>query len=201
MAKPNDKIDDEVIKAVTSKMERALRRGITMQYVEELRDRIVKRTRVGIGVNPETGKGERLKKLSTKYIQQRKGSKTIKRRAAIDKKRRKAAREESKRTGEKVKPNLVAQTSPAKSNLTATGQLLNSLTVIKLKLKNAVGFRISVPDKTRGRDFRGRSSRGLTNRTLAGYVKEQGRNFFGFTKSQRNLIVKEIRNFILKGLK
>lgn len=195
-------IKKELTKVLTNKLEKALRQGITMEYVEELKDRIVTRTRVGIGVDPETGRGERLKKLSPKYIQQRKGSKTIKRRNVIDTRRRKAAKEESERRGEKVKPNLTSLTTPGKSNLTATGQLLNSLTVIKLKIKDGWGFQIRVPESIRGRDFLGRANkRGLTNRKLAEYVAEKGRAFMGFTKSQQNIIAKEIREFILKGLK
>lgn len=192
----DNKIKEEVKKVLNKKLNKALKQGITMQYVEELRDRIVTRTRVGIGIDPETGRGERLKKLSKKYVKQRKKSKAIKRRNQADKRERKRAK------AEKRDPKLSSKTTPGKSNLTATGQLLNSLTVIKLKLKDAWGFKISVPDNLRGRDFLGRPNKyGLTNRTLVKYLADQGRTFLGFTKSQRNIIAKEIRNFIIKGLK
>lgn len=200
--KSNNDIAKEAIKLIKGNLDRSLRRGVTMRYVEDLRDRIVNRTRVGIGINPETGRGERLKKLSRKYVNRRKGSKTIQRRANVDIAERRRARAESKKRGYKVKPDLSSKTSPAKSNLTATGQLLDSLTVIKLKLKNAWGFRISVPDNRRGRDVFGQPNKqGLTNRKLAQYVAEQGRAFMGFTKSQRNIIVKEITKFIIRGIK
>ena len=195
----NKPLKEQVIKVVSDKVNMSLRKGLTQDYVEELKDRIVKRTRVGIGVDLTTGKGERLKKLSDDYKRQRKRAKGIKVRNKIDKQRRARTRERSKEIGVQIQPNLSSKTTPSKSNLTATGQLLDSLTVIKLKLRNAFGFRITVGDR-RGRDLFGRPSK-IGNKKLVQYLAEQGRTFLGFTKSQRNIITKEIRNILIKGLK
>jgi len=77
--------------------------------------------------------------------------------------------------------------------------LLNSLTVVKLKIKNGFGFKITVGDR-RGRGLYGEPAT-IGNKTLVQYLSAQGRNFMGFTKSQRRIISKEIRNFLIKNLK
>lgn len=197
--KSNDDIAKQVLKVVKEKATKGLRKGITQSYVEELRDRIVTRSRLGIGVDPESGKGYRFPELSKPYIRRRKGAKSLKKRLASDARQRKRAKAESEKRGEKVKPNLSSKTTPAKSNITATGQLLNSLSVVKLKLKNAFGFKIVIGDR-RGRDLFGNRSK-IGNKKLTEYLAKQGRTFFGFTKAQRNQIAKEIRDFIIKGLK
>ena len=162
----NDKIDKEIKLVVEKKTKEAFKKVFTQSYVEELRDRIVKRTQLGVGINPD----KKLKKLSNPYKKQRK----------------------------KKKAKLANTTTPARSNLTRTGQLLKSLTVIKLKIKDGIGFKITVGDR-RGIDFDGKSSK-IGNKKLVEYLKDQGREFLGFTKPQRNEILKEIRQALKKFL-
>lgn len=95
--------------------------------------------------------------------------------------------------------NLSAETTPAKSNLTATGQLVNSLTVVKFKVGGAVSYIFKLGDN-RGRDLRGKSSK-IGNKQLNEYVELQKRKWLGFTKAQINEIKRDIRQFIIKFTK
>lgn len=100
-------------------------------------DIIVKRTRLGYGVNKNFGTKQRLKPLSTKYKDYR-------------------ARF----------PNLSASTSPGKSNLTLTGQMLESMQAYRIQNgKVVIG-----PTGSRKGSF-------LTNLKVADYQEEQGRTF------------------------
>lgn len=164
-----DKISEQIKKIVEGKVKSSINRGLNLEYANILKDRIVKRTTLGIGVDPETGRGSRLKKLTPKYANRRK------------------------------KLNLAATTSPAKSNLTATGQLLRSLTVVKIKIKGTVQFLFTVGDR-RGRNADGKTSK-IGNKLLLQYVKAQGRDFLGFTKAQRNEITRDIKDIIVKFIK
>lgn len=91
---------------------------------------------------------------------------------------------------------LSAKTTPAKSNVTATGQLVDSLTVVKAKLTGAVSYVFKIGDN-RGRDLGGKSSK-IGNKQLNKYVEGQGRKWLGLTKAQLNEIQREIRQFIRK---
>lgn len=207
----NDKIKEEVIKIVTEKTKKGLAKGINQEYVETLRDRIVQRTRLGIGVDPETGVSKRLKPLAeiTKRVRKNEarvfstkgGGKIVwtdgSEEEGISRKAKKARKDSFKAFFGNVR--LSNKTTPSRSNLTATGQLLNSLTVIKLRIRNGRGFAITVGDR-RGRDMFGNSSK-IGNKRLVEIQEGLGRTFLGFTKSQRNVIAKEIRQFIVRALK
>lgn len=202
MANENKQISDEVVNAVLKKVVVSLKRGITDDYMDELKDRIVKRTQLGIGIDPETNASKKLAPLSDAYKARRKGS-SINVKNKFDRKRARKAKKENK-----IKPKLVSTTTPSKSNLTATGQLLKALTVVKLKVKNAWGYRITISDR-RGKDLFGRSSK-IGNKELVGYLASgktgkpktpKPRVFLGWTKSQRNKISKEIRDIIIKFIK
>ena len=97
------------------------------------------------------------------------------------------------------KPRLAGTTTPAKSNLTATGQLLKSLTVVKARISGGVQYFIRIGDR-RGRGLFD-SPKTIGNKKLVEYLAEQGRTFFGFTKSQKNQITKEIRQIIINFLR
>ena len=216
MAKQDD-IELQVKKALSARLKNTLEKGITGEYVEKIRDRIVQRTRLGVGVDPETGASQRLKPLAeiTKRVRAgqarvfstKTGGKlvwtdgTFTQEGKTDKTVSPAARQRRKESFQAFfgKPRLSDLTTPAKSNLTATGQLLNSLTVVKVKLENGVQYVIRVGDR-RGLGLYGEPSK-IGNKKLVEYLAEGGRKFLGITKSQRNEISREIRELILKFIK
>lgn len=165
----NKTIDEQIKKAVKGKVTNAISRGFNLEYADELKERIKERTRRGSGVDPKTEATLRLPKLSDNY-----------------KKVRKKAR------------NLSGETRYNKSNLTATGQLLNSLTVVKVKTRGAVNFVFRLGDR-RGRNLNGSSSK-IGNKKLNEYVSKK-RNWLGFTKPQKNKIIDDIRQMLRKFLK
>jgi len=192
----DDTIDKQIRKSVEDKVKKAVNEGINLKYVEELKDRIVSRTQLGIGVDPETGVSIRLLKLSDSYKEQRQGKARYYTGA-----NGKIVRVGKNKTNSDYvkKPRLSKTTTPAKSNLTATGQLLKSLTVVKAKIQGGVAYFIRVGDK-RGRGLFDSPST-IGNKKLVEYLAEQGRTFLGFTKSQKNQITKEIRQIIIKFLR
>ena len=101
-------------------------------------DIIVKRTRRGFGVRQTGSNQYRFAKLSSSYIEQRKRSK------------------------------LDSTTSPSKSNLTFTGQLLRSLVVTKSGKEGS--FTIG-PNQRRRKG-------GLTNESLAGLLETKNDRIF-----------------------
>mgnify|MGYP006879697714 CR=1 FL=1 len=136
----------------------------------KLKDRIVKRTKLGQGVDIQSRNTTRLDQLSTGYKKTRKTKQT----------------------------SLDRTTRPAKANNTATGQLLRSLTTVKVKLNTGVKWVIKLGDR-RGRNLDGKSSR-IGNKKLNEFLEKQGRSWFGFTKPQINKITQEIRQIIIKFL-
>jgi len=189
-------IDKQIRLAVESKVKKAVNKGINIQYVDELKDRIVKRTQLGIGIDPDTGSSMRFEPLSDNYKETRQG----KSRWYTNKAGKRIKVEKSKTNKDYVKkPKLASTTTPAKSNLTATGQLLKSLTTVKMKFKGGVAYMIRVGDK-RGRGLFNAPST-IGNKQLVKYLEDMGRYFLGFTKSQKNQITREIRQIIIKFLR
>lgn len=89
--------------------------------------------------------------------------------------------------------------SPNKSNLTFTGQLLESLQRAKHKTKVIIE-----PTGTREpyRDKNGViKSKKLTNKKLAGYLKEQGRYFLGYNDKLKKAVKKKLLEHIRRNLK
>ena len=192
----DDTIDKQIKKAVESKVRDAVNEGINLAYVDTLKDRIVKRTRLGVGVDPATGNSYKIPPLSENYKEVRQG----KARFYTDKAGNvHKVLKNSSNSDYVKKPRLAGTTTPAKSNLTATGQLLKSLTTVKLKFQGGVAYMIRVGDR-RGRGLFDAPST-IGNKQLVKYLAAQGRSFFGFTKSQKNQITKEIRHMIIKFLK
>jgi len=123
---------------------------------EKAIDIIRKRTRLGYGVpNSVNGTADRFKlqALSPGYIKLRQ------------------------------KSHLSDQTSAKRSNLTFTGQLLDSLAVIRI----IAGSVIVGPTGTR----KGES---LTNAQLAGYLAEKGRPFLSLSKPEAEQLRRFYRN-------
>lgn len=115
------------------------------RVAEETARLIVKRTRLGFGVT-EQGQKIRLKRLSDKYMEMRR-----RRRRFID-----------------------PTTSPGKSNLTFTGQMLRSVQARK--------DRVQIPS---GR-----------NEKVAGFVSMGGRPFFNISKQERSQLVRYFKNLV-----
>lgn len=191
----NDDIDKEILKALTKKVGKALDQGIDGSYVDSIKDRIVKRTRLGIGVD-ENGNSYRFPKLSDNYREMRQG----KVRFYTDRNGRRVKVVKTRDNTDFVKkPRLANTTTPAKSNLTATGQLLKSLSTVKLRMKGASKWLITVGDR-RGRGLHGYPAT-AGNKDIVRYLKDMGRTFLGLTKSQKNQITREIRQILIKFLK
>jgi len=164
----DDTIDDQVKEILEGRLNEAISKELNLKYADVLKERIVKRTRLGVGID-ERGNSTRLKALTKNYKKTRKGS-----------------------------IGLSSSTTAAKSNLTATGQLLKSLTAVKIKLEDGVKFVITVGDN-RGRNLQGGPSK-VGNKKIVEYQEKQGRKFLGFTKPQLNQISREIRQIIIKFL-
>lgn len=91
---------------------------------------------------------------------------------------------------ERVKSRLSKETSPNKSNLTATGQLLDAI------IGEATGtiVKIFISPKPRKKELNPSAS--ATNREIRKYVEDGGREFLGLTANERRVIEKEAAEVI-----
>ena len=94
----------------------------------------------------------------------------------------------------KNKSGLSSDTTPAKSNATATGQMLDSLEGKQSRTKFEFFFKGS-----RKPDFTGRPS-SITNSTLAKYYGEK-RPFFYLSKPEKNNLIRKIREVLTDRIK
>ena len=131
-----------------------------------LSQRILKRTRLGYGVTT-AGAQERLAGISDTY-------KVVRREYA---------------------DRLSDATTPNRSNLTATGQMLDSMTVNPKR--GAV--EIEIKGRRTG-ELTGARSR-LSNAEVARYVQKAGRPFFKATTAEKNFIIREAKQIILAKYK
>ena len=139
-----------------SKIQRLLKEAKSQKVIEPVAEEmiklIVKRTRLGYGVKKELGTRQLLKKLSPRYV---------------------AARARSRR--------LSSTTAPRKSNLTFTGQMLESVSVIKSQNgKIVIG-------PTGYRDD------GKRNEKIAEHQANQGRTFMNLSQLEFNQILRFYR--------
>ena len=131
--------------------------GLVRQVAEEAKDSVVKRTREGKGVQDTGDAPRRLRGLKDKTVKNRRGLKR--------------------------KGQLSRNTSPRKSNLTASGEMLDDVEVLKSSRKSAtIGFKKE------------------KNRTKATNVQRQGRNFFDLSSDEVEDIVKSIESAIKKSI-
>ena len=128
-------------------------------------ERIRKRTRLGKGVEVDGGDASPLKALSDQYKKSRKNSR-----------------------GSKGLGKLSQFTTPGKSNLTFTGQLLDSIRVIS---QGAASVVIGLYGGRRG---------GGTNKEIGGYVSED-RPFLHLSKAELEGMKRTIRQRIDAALK
>ena len=97
---------------------------------------------------------------------------------------------------QRYKKNLHETTTPKKSNITATGQMLDSM-----KSEGKAGqIVVNGPSGRRAKELDGKS-RGGNNKDVARYVTEQGREFFGLTTEEKSRLIKEVKKTILSNLK
>lgn len=134
---------------------------------KDVANQIKKRTRLGYGV-ASGGKQIRLKPLTEKYIE----------------------------TRQDFSENLSEATTPKRSNLTATGQLLDAIQGTGATAKAEIGFN---PNSRRS-GLTGRGARGLTNVKLKEYV-EKIRPFFGLTNAEVNRFVRALKGVLTQGAK
>lgn len=151
-------------------------------YLKELgkmaADIIKVRTRLGFGARESGANREKLKPLSETYIEQRKGL------AAYFTLNGKTVKYKPDENGQKMKINR-EKTSPTKSNLTKTGQMLDSMDVIKVSSNVITVGPTGV-----------RSDDGIPNEVVAELVSEGGRPFNNLTKVE----LKRLRDKIARDL-
>ena len=190
-----NEFDTQANKAIEAKTIKALNELVGGSYPDEVKNRIVKRTQLGIGVDTD-GNAYKLPALSDNYKEMRQGKSrwyTAKNGARIK------VDKANDSGGFVKKPKIAGTTTPAKSNMTATGQLLKSLTTVKLKLTDAVGWSIRVGAR-RGLGLFGYPS-SWDNKQIVSHWAANGRRFLGLTKSQKNQISREIRQIMIKFLR
>jgi DNA-binding protein H-NS len=104
----------------------------------------------------------------------------------------------SKKYKDKLKrdpPNPIGKFySTNRSNLTATGQMLESI-IFKA---NSASFILEIADTVRNDED---SENGLTNKDLAVYVTENGRDFFALTDSETRIIIKLYEDIVRAKIK
>ena len=144
-----------MMRAFEKALDKVVRSSSFRKIAEDLVVQIRKRTRLGYGVK-EGGKQNKLTKLSDSYKEYRK----------------------------KNKGKLSNQTTPSKSNLTLTGEMLDSMQVKVEGGTIVVSF---------GTKFAGQKAKWVTT------AKEQ-RRFLDLTTGERKQIAEEIRQLIIKEL-
>lgn len=165
MSKNTDKIDS-LTKRISEVVDKEIDANASRSLGELMADRIRKRTRLGYGVSNSESQ-QPLKKLTEGYVSKR----------------------------ERYRQELHPNTRPNRSNLTATGQMLDGI-----EAKGQKGKVILEISGSRNRELGGRRST-LTNAEVAKYVQEQGRKFFAATNAEKQFLVREVKKLILSGLR
>ncbi len=191
---------DGFAKKVRASMEE-IRRSSNMQKIgEAAKDIIKKRTRLGYGVEATGEERVALKPLSREgdpsYVDYRKNlgaTKKAKFKASQLKagENVKLSKKDKKRASSNSSVRLSDATSPTKSNLTLTGQMLDSLTA--RASEGSVSIKAS-----------GSRNDGKTNEDVAGYAEDGGRRFLDLAKGDLNqlrVLLSNIVDDILKKLK
>src|SRR5690606_22586140 len=161
------------------KIKKSVSISVDQELANETAEQIKKRTQLGFGVD-DNGRQTKLKPLSMSYRAQRRGEIAF----FTDESGRKIPYIPSE------KPTLSPYTSPAKSNLTKTGEMLES---IKGIVKDTSIF-INVTGKRR-------DGSGLTNEEVKEFVEQQGREFMRLTNGEKNELARKLKDRILRNLK
>jgi hypothetical protein len=152
------------IRQIFSRAQRAVVDAVSAKATKAVGEKAVeivrRRTRLGYGATENFGQRSRLKPLSSKYVAFR-----------------------------STFSELYSQTTPKRSNLTLTGQMLDSLRVIS-SVRGAV---VIGPKGARDDE--------KTNEEIAGYVSEQGRPFLFVTTLEFNQLFRFYRQTFTDLLK
>lgn len=152
----NDK--NETLRKLQRKLTEALDDVEFDEYFEPIPDIIKERARGGQGITKDGGAKKNLKKLANSTM---------------------LGRELLERKG-----RLSSETSPVTSNLTQSGQMLDSIRLTKVNGKKyIVEFEESRDDDK-------------LNTDLVKYNEEKGRTFFGLTKTERRTLERNVQKKI-----
>jgi hypothetical protein len=207
MAKGKIKNLGKVLNQLKDAMTFLNRKDIYSQVGEYVRDRITSKARSGKTMI--SGETENLKALSPAYIKERERQKKLlgNEIKSARKNKKLGFKQDDFNHGGKGWKFAVGEArnkgmkhtdpdffSPKRSNLTFTGQFLESLKVTKIDQEN----RIVTIEPTGTRDD------GLKNKKVGEYVAKQGRNIFGIDttglKVIKNMVIRELRNSLRKNL-
>lgn len=174
---------DKLKRALDERFKNSFSPTLRLRLGRLAREIIYKRVKSGKGVTDLTSEPQknRLKPLSTSYIEVRKG---LAKYFVKDGSLRRVPNSESFRID---RPKLGPFGSPNRSNLTFTGQMLESLSYEA----TARGFRVFVPSSSRRNES-------VTNAQVARWVQEQGRNFLALTPDELTILVREIEREVRK---
>lgn len=175
----------EFVSKVEMRIQFAQNPSILREVAEFARGVIVKRTRLGFGVDSPGATSQHLEALSKKYVRFRELSSEF-----IHRTNKKGKLVKTKKKNErfdvlksKNKPTLNDKiTRPAMSNLTFTGQLLDSLEVTRV----VKGQAVIEPTGDRKKEPNRKNT--LSNKKLAQYVTEAGRAFLNLSALEANQV-------------
>lgn len=165
VAKNSKKSIRDIFKRIESALEIAVKPATLRPLAQFTIDIVVKRTRLGYGVDRQFGVKKKLKPLSDKYIEHRERLK----------------RSLRGRSGSRS-ITLSEFTSPSKSNLTLSGQMLASMRILKEEHQ-----RITIGPSGK------RTDTNRTNQQIANYQADQGRVFNRVSQLEFNQIIREFR--------
>ena len=228
---------EQTLMRVSSTLKKCIDEAFSPKFTKKLAKQtagqVVRRTRLGYGVS-QLGQQVKLYALSDSYKAVRRGKlrfytnkstqqiftvgESPKSRPSRSSKRKKSLFKRLKGAIGKSKPrksskpeqrlkNLSPFTSPGKSNLTATGGMLDSITGLGRKAK----IIIEIPDKRHGPDLFGNPvdlshadlarvhQKGATVRHPSGVViRIPTRRFFDLSNAEKKGVIRRVRQFILK---
>jgi len=165
MSKNGDKID-RLRKKIDALAQQAITTIESKRLGDSVTETIRRRTRQGYGVD-SAGNRTKLKALTDEYVETRR----------------------------RYSDDLSEFTTPKKSNLTATGQMLDAMRGV------ASRGRIEVEIAGSRKPGLGGQRSKISNSTLARYVQEMGRQFFGLTKPERTGLVRQVKLIFLRALR
>ncbi len=185
---------DKIKKKVVSNVKMCMKTSDIEPLGKFAKEMIQRRTRLGYGVSNNGNERERLKPLSLDYIQHRENTvnRVGKSGKQLKSRKIKGANQGfsnflSSVNSDKLNTGL---TTPRKSNLTMTGQMLDAIEYIIRPMKI-----ILLIGNTK------RNDSDLTNKEVAIYATKQGRPFFNFSKSEIRQMTREASKIIKAKLK
>lgn len=168
----------DIEKQISDQIEKAVSASVDQKLANDTAEIIKRRTELGFGVN-DNGKQVKLKPLSDSYKAQRRGDIAFYTDANGNKRVFRPDRP----------PKLSSRTTPAKSNVTKTGQMLSS---IKGTIKNSSIF-INVSGRRN-------DGSGLSNEEVKDFVEAQGRRFLFLTSAEKKQLTRKLKDRILSNL-